>query len=110
MWTLETSLCHTLPRKDKTKPAVVLRFVSRKYKVELLRQGIKLKGSTVYLNEHLTKKNSEIARQARILKKNNRIKGTWTRNCKVFIQLNGATPEQAKVMTVREMKDLELIR
>ncbi|ROK28237.1 hypothetical protein DPX16_6578 [Anabarilius grahami] len=53
---------------------------------------------TVYLNEHLSMKNAEIAREARILRKNNKIKATWTRNCKVFIQLNGSSPEQAKVI------------
>lgn len=99
--------CHTLPRKDRTNPAIILRFVNRKFKTELLRQGKKLKGSTVYINEHLTKKTAEIAREARILRKNNKIKSTWTRNCKVFIQLNGSAPEHAKVLLVRELKELD---
>lgn len=99
--------CHTLPRKDsKTKPAIILRFVSRKTKIELLKQGKKLKGTGVYLNEHLTKKTAEIARQARSLRKQNKIQATWTRNCKVMIRLNG-NPEEAKVVMIRELKDLE---
>lgn len=98
--------CHTLPRKDsKTKPAIIIRFVNRKHKIDLLRQARKLKGTGVYLNEHLTKKNADIARQARILRKQNKIQSTWTRNCKVMIRLNG-TPEEAKVMMIRELKDL----
>lgn len=101
------SACHTLPRKDKDKPAIIMRFVNRKTKTEILRQGKKLRGTAVYLNEHLTMKNAEIAREARILRKNNKIKATWTRNCKVFIQLNGSSPEQAKVIMVRERKELE---
>lgn len=101
------SACHTLPREDKSKPAVILRFVNRKSKVELLKQGRKLRGSDVYLNEHLTKLNAEIAREARKLKRNNKIKGTWTRNCRVLIQLNGSTPEQSKIITVRELRDLD---
>lgn len=59
--------CHTLPRKDsKAKPAMIVRFVNRKHKIELLRQSKKVKGTGVYLNEHLTKKNTDIARHARI--------------------------------------------
>lgn len=80
--------------------------MSRKTKIELLKQGKKLKGTGVYLNEHLTKKTAEIARQARSLKKQNKIQATWTRNCKVMIRLNG-NPEEAKVVMIRELKDLE---
>ena len=58
-------------------------------------------------NEHLTKKNGEIARAARKLRKDGKIKSTWTRNCKVLIRLNGDTPEEAKAVTVRELKDLD---
>ncbi|KAK7915710.1 hypothetical protein WMY93_011471 [Mugilogobius chulae] len=90
--------CHTLPRRDSNKPAIILRFANRKYKTELLRQGRKLKGTAVFLNEHLTKKTAEIAREARILRRNDKIKATWTRNCKVFIQLKGTSPEQARVI------------
>lgn len=98
--------CHTIPQKHTKMPTIILRFVNRKYKVELLKMGKKLKGTGVYVNEHLTKRNAEIARQARLLKKERHIQDTWTRNCKVFIRLNG-TPEQAKVIVVRDIADLE---
>ncbi|KAL7399709.1 hypothetical protein ABVT39_000534 [Epinephelus coioides] len=111
--------CHPLPRKTQKaderqssrvnqmdNPAVILRFFSRKHKMDLLRQGKNLKGTKVYLNEHLTQKNGEIARKARFLKKKNKIQGTWTANCKVFIKLNGHSPEQAKVIVVRKLEDL----
>lgn len=101
------SSCHKLPTKDrKTKPVIVIRFTNRKAKTELLRQGRKLRGSDVYLNEHLTKKNADIARQARILKKQNKIQATWTRNCKVWIKLNGS-PEEASIIVVRELSELD---
>lgn len=105
------SACHTLPRKDpKFKPAIIVRFANRKHKVELLMQGKKLKGSEVYLNEHLTKKNAEIAREARNLRKSDKINATWTRNCKVMIRPNSSTREQAKAVMVRELKDLDPYR
>ena len=102
--------CHTLPRKQtnmQQPPAIIIRFVNRKHKTELLKNGRMLKGTGVYLNEHLTKKNAHIAREARKLKKENKIKATWTRNCRVFIRLNGASPEEEKVLAVRATKDLE---
>uniref|UniRef100_A0A1A8S4V6 Uncharacterized protein n=2 Tax=Nothobranchius TaxID=28779 RepID=A0A1A8S4V6_9TELE len=99
--------CHTLPRKNMNqKPAIIIRFVNRKQKKELLKQGRKLKGTNVYVNEHLTKKNADIARQARLLRKQKKIQSTWTSDCKVFIKLNG-TPEQAKVLVIKELMELE---
>ena len=104
------SACHTLYRKDaKAKPNIIVRFANRKSQIELLRQTRKLSGTGVYVNEHLTKKNSDIARQARILKKQNKIQATWTRNCKIMIRLNGPL-ESAKVIMVREMGDLDPYR
>ncbi|KAJ8358176.1 hypothetical protein AAFF_G00028040 [Aldrovandia affinis] len=81
-----------------------MRFVNRKHKTALLKQGRKLKGSNVYLNEHLTKRNADIARKARYMKKQRKIQTTWTTNCKVFIKLNG-TPEEAKVLVIRNIED-----
>ncbi|KAM3599829.1 uncharacterized protein V6R79_012326 [Siganus canaliculatus] len=98
--------CYTIPQKQNKRPTIIIKLVSRKQKIEVLKFAKKLKGTGVYVNEHLTKRNAEIARQARLLKKEKRIQDTWTRNCKVFIRLNG-TPEQAKVIAVRDIKDLE---
>ncbi|KAI9533659.1 hypothetical protein NQZ68_021329 [Dissostichus eleginoides] len=53
--------CHPLPRrKDSNIRAITLRFVNRKHKTSLLKQGRKLKGSDVYMNDHLTKRNADI--------------------------------------------------
>lgn len=96
-----------LPRKNKTaKPTIIMRFVNRKHKADLLSQAKKLKGTGVYLNEHLTKKNADIARNARYLRNQKKIQATWTRNGQVKIRLNG-TPEEAKIVTIRDMKDLD---
>lgn len=101
-----TASCHTMPQKQNNSPNIIIQFVSRKHKIEVLKLSKRLKGTGVYVNEHLTKRNTEIARQARILREEERIQGTWTRNCKVTIRLNGA-PEQAKVIAVRDSKDLD---
>ena len=74
-----------------------------------MRQWKCLKGSDVYLNEHLTKANADLAMQARQLRRANRIKGTWTRDCKVYILTNG-TPETSIVRIVRSEADLSQYR
>ena len=49
--------CHPLPKRDKkTCPDIILRFVNRKHKLAVLKQGKKLKGSNVYMNEQRAKK------------------------------------------------------
>ena len=99
--------CHIIPSKNlKDKHVVIARFANRKYKIDLLRQGRRLKGTNVYINEHLTKKNADIARQARVMKKQGKIQATWTSNCKVFVKLNGI-PEQAKVLCIWSIDQLE---
>ncbi|KAL7407651.1 hypothetical protein ABVT39_011735 [Epinephelus coioides] len=84
----------------------LVRFTNRKHKIDVLKQSKNLKGTGVYMNEHLTRKNAEIARNGRMLRKQNKIQATWTRNGKVFIKLNGP-PEQAKVFVVRDLQDLD---
>lgn len=69
-----------------------------------LRQGTKLKGSNVYINEHLTQKNADIVTKARLLKEQG--KTTWTVNCRVFIKPKDAT-ENAKGLYIRSIEQLE---
>lgn len=61
---------HTLPRRNThDKQAVIVRFAHREHKNSLLKQCKKLKGSNVFMNEHLTKQNVDIAQKANNLNK-----------------------------------------
>lgn len=80
-----TSYCKEYKRQA-TIPAVIVRFTNRKHKVNLLRQGRKLKGTNLYINERLAKKQAYIASKVRQLKKQGKNQTTWTVNCKVFIK------------------------
>lgn len=103
----DISICHTLPtRSDKLKSSIVIRFISRKSRNNLIMQARKLKGTNVYINEHLTKKNGTIAREARLLKKHKKIAATWTRNGNIWIKIKEGT--QARM--VKELKDLEIFK
>ena len=87
----EISACHTLGRPSKDgKHTVIVRFASRKSKTVTMKKGKRLKGSGIYLNDHLTSKNSELAKSARDLKRdsNGKIIRTWTWDCKVFVKDN----------------------
>ncbi|KAI9999416.1 hypothetical protein NQD34_018229 [Periophthalmus magnuspinnatus] len=98
--------CHPLPTGNGRSPAVIMRFVNRKNKLALLKQGRKLKGTNVFMNDHLTRRNAEIAKKARLLRREHKIQHTWVRNCKIFIKLNG-TPEEAKVLMVKSKEELD---
>lgn len=100
-------MCRTLPIKNqKDKSIIIVRFANRKYKTELLRQGKKLRGSNVYINEHLTKVNADIARKARYLRKKGKILSTWSANGKVFIKTNGS-PEHSRILYIRDVTQLD---
>ena len=88
----QVSACHLLGRGTKQHPPrIILRFSNRKEKVRLLRQRKNLSGTNVYINEHLTQKNAQIARHARELRRTAKIKDTWSRNGIVFIKNNDST-------------------
>ena len=48
---------------------IIITFINRKNKVEMLKQSKKLKGTNIYIDEHLTYKNNEIAMKAGLLQK-----------------------------------------
>ena len=110
----DISACHTIGKreKDKSQP-IILRFVNRKTKMMLLKNGYKLKDLTtpekVYINEHLSKKNAEIARMARELRKRNKIMSTWTRNCSVFIKIQhpDGNPRVKKINEIAELENIK---
>ena len=69
-------------------------------KIMILKKAKQLKGTNIFLNQHLAKKISDIFRMTRTLRKEGRISNTWTRDCKVFIGTNGS-PEVAKVHLIK---------
>ena len=82
----EVEACHTL-RGNKEVLDLIIRVTNRKTKTKLLRNANKLRGTRVFMNEHLTRKNPALARMARQFQKSGNILNTWTRNCKVFVKM-----------------------
>ena len=80
-------------------------FHNRKKKNEILKKYKNLRGTKVFINEHQTKRNEELAYLARKLKKEGKISSIWTRNCKIYIKNNGS-PEVAKIHHIAKQRDL----
>ena len=106
----DISACHTLRNRMRDKSDnIIVRFVNKKSKIKVLKNVRNLKGTNVYINEHLTKKNGEIAKKARLLRREGKISNTWTRDCKVFVKTIGV-PEVAKIHQIRNMTDFVDLR
>ena len=99
-------MCHAMRASSHQPDNVIVKFTKRKKKIMILNKAKQLKGTNIFLNEHLTKKNSDIFRMTRTLRKEGRISNTWTRDCKVFIRTNGS-PEVAKVHLIKNNSDFE---
>ena len=99
----DVSICYTLPGKKDT-PNIVVRLTSGKVKNRILKRAKYLKGTNVYVNEHLTAKHREIAATTRKLRKDQKIINTWTRNCQIFIRLSNGNGN-SNIKMIREMKD-----
>ena len=100
----EISACHTLKAKQNTTPNIVIRFVNRKTKIRMLQQRKKLDKTQVYVNEHLTKHNSNLFRIARKLKKEGKIMNTFTRNCSVVVHYRMQNGD-SKYAVIRDIPD-----
>ena len=100
------SACHSLKAKNG-KSYVIIRVVSRKTKLRIFQNARKLKGTNVFVNDHLTKKRAHLATLARDLRKQKKIASTWMG--KIFIKPNG-TPEVTKVHLIKEMEHFRELR
>ena len=105
----EISAIHTLGRKKN--PNIIVRFYSRKSKGHILKQAksVSLGTQKIYISEHLTNKNAEIAGIARRLKKAKRIEGTWVRHCKVYIKQSKDQVKEGQEQTIHYVRSLSML-
>lgn len=109
----DISLAYKLPRGMHNSHApIVLKFSQRHIRDLVLktRRGHKSPHvspkNMVYINEFLTRKNSELFQLARSLLKHKKITRTWTLGGRVFIRLTDSPDE--KPMRIIKPADLEL--
>ena len=103
----EISDIHPLRSYAPNRPApIIIRFVSRKKKSEVLRNGKKLKGSDVYINDHLTAKNQSLAKRARQLRYEKKIDSTWTKNGQVLVKVQNGN--QVSIRSINHVTDFNM--
>ncbi len=82
----DISAMHFLPKSDRQATRdIVVRFTNRTAKLKVVLNKKKA-SDNVFINEHLTKKNADIFKRARELRKAGKVEATWTRNCKVIVR------------------------
>ena len=107
----EISACHPLKGKKKVND-IVVRVVNRKTKARILKNVKKdraLQGTNVYISEHLTRKNQEIAAICRRLRKKDKISATWVKNGKIFLKTKDKRPEDERTIIVNDKSILHTL-
>ena len=80
---------HPLPKKTSNpngQSLCIIRFANRNARLSVIQARKQLRGTNIYINEHLTPKNAHIFKLAREMRQKNRIEGCWTANCKVLVR------------------------
>ena len=80
---------HRVGRKEddrRTPRDLIVRFTTHNTKVAVMRAARKLRGSSTFINEDMTRTRSTIAWEARNLKRDNKLTDTWTRDGIIFIK------------------------
>ncbi len=89
--------CHPLTQRNNSDTPAIIMICERETKAERFQHLYQLASD---------KRNADIAIKACFLKKQQKLQNTWTTDCKIFIKLNG-TPEQAKVLVIRNIEELK---
>ena len=107
----DISVCHPIGKKEIKD--IVVRMVNRK-SVEMVLKKVKkekcLEGLDVFVSEHLTQKNSELAAIGRKLRFLKKISNTWVRNGRVFIRTLGRTAEDERTVHIRDKDTFEELK
>lgn len=85
----DISICHRLKKSHGSHQGrpLIVRFTNQKARSRILSAKKQLKGSNIYINEHLTKQASSLYAEARTKVKTKKISNAWTRNGRIHIKL-----------------------
>ena len=82
---------------------MVIRFVSQRVRAEILKEIRRLRASSIYIEEHLTRNVSEMFNSARKLLRDKLIAVAWTRDGRLYIK----TREHDRPSLVNTPADLD---
>jgi len=93
---------HLLPPWRNGKHPILVQFLSAEKKAEVMSRRLQLKGTDIYINEHLSRHNRELFRQARQLKREKKIVSAWSEHCCVYVKIH----EGGRRVKVRSLADI----
>ena len=96
---------HELPNKNKDIYKTIVKFHFHETKSKIFKNIKKLKDTNIYINDHLTKYNSEIFYKARNLLKDSKIKYWWTVNGITFIKKTESS-EKEKMLNLSDFNSI----
>ena len=98
---------HRLGPVDSTNRGIIARFVSYRARSQILKARSKLKGTSIFVNEDLTKHRNKLAYLGRQLKKESKIVDTWTFDGKVLVKFRLAINNPTlKTIEIKDESDL----
>ena len=96
---------HELPNKNKDIYKTIVKFHFHETKSKIFKNIKKLKDTNIYINDILTKYNSEIFYKARNLLKDSKIKYCWTVNGITFIKKTESS-EKEKFLNLSDFNSI----
>ncbi|KAH3801752.1 hypothetical protein DPMN_155413 [Dreissena polymorpha] len=87
--TRDIDVAHRLGKyaRHKCRP-VIVKFVRRQTKIEIMKRAKLLKGTDIFINEDLTKINAKVLASLR-LKEPELVEKAWSRDGKLFVRYRG---------------------
>ena len=96
---------HELPNKNKDIYKTIVKFHFHETKSKIFKNIKKLKDTNIYINDHLTKYNSEIFYKARNLLKDSKIEYCWTVNGITFIKKTESS-EKEQILNLSDFNSI----
>ena len=93
---------HKLRKRHDGIEPVIVKFARNSTKRAVMSMRKKLKGTKIYINDHLTRMNSIIERKAREMKKSGSLHSSWTLNGRIFVK----EKEHSNRKEIKKLEDL----
>jgi hypothetical protein len=116
----DTDVAHRLPAKQGNRQTSILvkllrhwkkeEIMSARYKRRISALDLEYRGpdTTIYINDYLTVHNDSIAKRTRDMRREGKIEGAWTRDCKIFIRINQYGPA-IMINNLNQLSEIEKV-
>lgn len=103
----EIDIAHRIGQyKTKINRPIIVKFVRRQTKINILKAAKALKGTRIFLNDDLTHTNQQVLMSLR-LKAPKRIASAWTFEGKIFATFSSTNPQKPLNTTTRQIRFMD---